>query len=989
MLRSSGTWPLTIYRLLVGLGGLGVLAWELVKGGGDLVWLPIAVYAGLSLVVQSSHFHLGSDVRRSLADLIDVASVLALGPTAGATVAASSGLAYPIFDALRRRKVGRRDLIEMSWFQGGLGALVALLGGALYAWLGGSFPLSDLNLQTAVPVGVLCLAWFFLDHLGWGVWDCLEGGLRRLRRVLGEAFPQDLLAELLLLPLGALMALVYGRLGWLAFGLLALFVVAVGLLAGHWAHVRKALMQRVAELSTIEQVGRAIAGAELDVDALCRLIYEHARQIVDTTIFHLGLFDGDDYRLKLWMREGKPEPQRSFRLEPNQGLVGWLRRSNEPILVRDFPKELGSLPARPIYVSEHPPRSALFVPLVAGETVIGTLSTQSFRPNAYGESDLRVLSAMANEAAVAIQKAQMHEAERQQAWLSTALLQVADTMGRVSDMDAVLTTVVRLTPMLAGVDRCAILLWDPNTETFAPGQSHGLGEAFEQMRFQAGIMPALDLVRLERKPLVVDAARDELLVPPDLAETLAIREMLLLPLLAQGELLGVMVVDYAEAHPFGERLVEMLAGIANQAAIVLHTARLVEAQREEAYVSMALLQVAEAVNRAGDLEETLERVARITPMLVGVEACVFFLWDGESGAFRPVQQYGLKGEKGRAFWQLQLTEEHPIVRGLGTGEPYVDLQDLEKGSLVADAAFQMALPLVSRGATLGIMGVGCTDPTRRLSQRWLGFLGGIAGQAAMAVENARLQREAAERERMEQELEMAQRIQVSFLPESCPLLPGWDLASIWRSARQVGGDFYDFIPLPDGRLGLVIADVADKGVPAALFMALSRTLVRTVAIDGRSPAAAIARANDLIVADARSDLFVTLFYAILEPRSGAIAYVNAGHVPPLLVRAADGAMEELRLSAMALGVLPDIEVEEERVCLDPGDALVLATDGIVEAFDAGRQMFGWDRLAEVACAHRRESAEALAEAIDQAVALFVGDAAQSDDLTLLVAKREA
>jgi sigma-B regulation protein RsbU (phosphoserine phosphatase) len=290
---------------------------------------------------------------------------------------------------------------------------------------------------------------------------------------------------------------------------------------------------------------------------------------------------------------------------------------------------------------------------------------------------------------------------------------------------------------------------------------------------------------------------------------------------------------------------------------------------------------------------------------------------------------------------------------------------------------------------VGIMGVDSPG----LSQRRVSFLAGIAGQAAIAVEHDRLLREAAEQERMRQELAVAERIQASFLPERCPALPGWELAAIWRSARQVGGDFYDFIALPPAtgtsgeRLGLVIADVADKGVPAALFMALSRTLVRVVAIDGRPPAAAIARANDLIVADAPSDLFVTLFYAILEPESGEITYVNAGHVPPLVVRAAEGTVEELRLSAMALGVLPGIEIEERTARLDPGDALILYTDGIVEASDREWRMFGWERLREVARAHRTEPAEELAGAIDDAVDRFAGDAPQFDDFTLVVVKR--
>jgi sigma-B regulation protein RsbU (phosphoserine phosphatase) len=191
-----------------------------------------------------------------------------------------------------------------------------------------------------------------------------------------------------------------------------------------------------------------------------------------------------------------------------------------------------------------------------------------------------------------------------------------------------------------------------------------------------------------------------------------------------------------------------------------------------------------------------------------------------------------------------------------------------------------------------------------------------------------------------------------------------------------------------GPLGLVIADVADKGVPAALFMALSRTLMRTVAIDGRSPAAAVARTNELILSDARTDLFVTLFYALLEPGSGKLTFVNAGHMPPVLVRAADGSTQELHTPGMALGVLEQAEFQEDVVYIEPGDALVLYTDGITEAANADRDLFGRQRLAEVVSAHRHGSAQELARAIDDAVAEFVGDAPQSDDFTLLVARRE-
>jgi sigma-B regulation protein RsbU (phosphoserine phosphatase) len=220
---------------------------------------------------------------------------------------------------------------------------------------------------------------------------------------------------------------------------------------------------------------------------------------------------------------------------------------------------------------------------------------------------------------------------------------------------------------------------------------------------------------------------------------------------------------------------------------------------------------------------------------------------------------------------------------------------------------------------------------------------------------------------------------------------------VWRSARQVGGDFYDFVPLASepeaagpgsGRTGVVIADVADKGVPAALFMALSRTLVRTAAISGRSPGWTIARANDLIVSDARSDLFVTLFYAIVEPDVGEITFVNAGHMPPILVRADSGPTEELRTGGMAMGVLPGVEYEQSAVRLDPEDVLVFYTDGVIEALNANQQVFGKERLIEVVRNHRSRSATELARVVDDTIEAFVGDTSQFDDFTLVVAKRK-
>jgi serine phosphatase RsbU (regulator of sigma subunit) len=249
---------------------------------------------------------------------------------------------------------------------------------------------------------------------------------------------------------------------------------------------------------------------------------------------------------------------------------------------------------------------------------------------------------------------------------------------------------------------------------------------------------------------------------------------------------------------------------------------------------------------------------------------------------------------------------------------------------------------------------------------------------------ADLERTTAERERYQRELEIAHDIQQSFLPRAFPAVAGFDIAAHNVPARHVGGDFYDFIPLSNGRWGLLVADVSDKGVPAALFMALSRSLVRAYSLEYESVPAALAAFNAFVAADNPSSMFVTLFYATLEPEARRLAYINAGHNPPILVRGRERQVVLLRAHGIALGIWPEVELEEHPLQLEPEDVVVLYTDGVTEAFNAGHEMFGEERLIEVVRGCPATSAQELLVAIEAEVATFTDGAAQSDDITLLV-----
>jgi serine phosphatase RsbU (regulator of sigma subunit) len=240
--------------------------------------------------------------------------------------------------------------------------------------------------------------------------------------------------------------------------------------------------------------------------------------------------------------------------------------------------------------------------------------------------------------------------------------------------------------------------------------------------------------------------------------------------------------------------------------------------------------------------------------------------------------------------------------------------------------------------------------------------------------------EARRRERFEQELLVAQLIQQQFLPKSLPDLPGWQLTAFYRPARTVGGDFYDCIELPDGRAMIVVGDVTDKGVPAALVMASTHSLLRSAAPRLLAPGPTLAQVNELLCGDIPAQMFVTCMALVLDPRTGRIDYANAGHDLPYL-RTADGVVE-LRARGMPLGLMPGMRYDEEHTTLMPGDHLLLHSDGLAEAHDERRQMFGFPRVAELA--GRNANGQDLIDLCLSELTRFCGpEQEQEDDITLV------
>lgn len=310
------------------------------------------------------------------------------------------------------------------------------------------------------------------------------------------------------------------------------------------------------------------------------------------------------------------------------------------------------------------------------------------------------------------------------------------------------------------------------------------------------------------------------------------------------------------------------------------------------------------------------------------------------------------------------------------------LQDLKK------LGAELLLPLASQGELIGLLILGPHLKGEAYTQEERALLNTLALQVAPALRVAQMVREqqaqVRERERIEQELRTAQAIQHAFLPKEVPSFPGWQVTPYYQPAREVGGDFYDFLPIEDGRWGIVIGDVTGKGVPAALVMATVHTMLRSTVRELRSPGEILARVNDLLAVEVPAGVFVTCFFALLEPRCGRLRYANAGHEPPFHQR--EGSATELWATGMPLGLIPGTRYEEHEVTLAPGENLLFYSDGLVEAHSPGREMFGFPRMQKV-LGEQADHASPI-EALLGELGRFTGEGwEQEDDVTLVALQR--
>lgn len=468
------------------------------------------------------------------------------------------------------------------------------------------------------------------------------------------------------------------------------------------------------------------------------------------------------------------------------------------------------------------------------------------------------------------------------------------------------------------------------------------------------------------------------------------------PLRSADSTLGIMNVAGPSWEAFDERSLELLSNAGAQIGVALERARLYDALHAQRTDELqALLELSRQLLESPDLGALLALISLRTAELGEAEASAILMAGDSENTWTFRESFGWRGDPSERRVICEDVVGHPICQSLSeqtvrtfSVEAETDDDSHEEMNWLTEEGFRtMAiLPLTVGEDTVGGLLLARRGESE-FSEDTVRFLRLIADHAALAVEKARLHQQALERQQLEEELTVARRIQHSFLPPELPQAPGWNFAARYRAARQIGGDFYDAFQLPDGRLGFVVADVMGKGVPAALFMAMARTTLRSTALSGRDPVSTLVRSNELIRKDTDADRFLSALYMALNPENGQLEIASAGHNPPLLITA-DGEIEELRIQGRILGAFEEIPLEACRFQLNEGDALVAYTDGITESQNPELDFFGRDRLRAALNATLPLKADQGVESVMAALTTFQDGEPNSDDVTLLVLQRE-
>jgi serine phosphatase RsbU (regulator of sigma subunit)/anti-sigma regulatory factor (Ser/Thr protein kinase)/putative methionine-R-sulfoxide reductase with GAF domain len=770
------------------------------------------------------------------------------------------------------------------------------------------------------------------------------------------------------------------------------------------AQLYASLRRRADEMQMVAEVGRQISSI-LDLPVLMKRVAHLIQERFGFPYVHLFTVHPNRRQIHYEAGSGaKSEALEGYTLslDDPEGLVPWVARQAQSVLLNDVDADPRY---RPTPLPPANTCSELTIPLIFNESVLGVLDIQSDVPNAFTEDDRLLFETLGISVASAIRNADLYHSEQWRRRVADSLREVAVLLSNNASTEEVLNSI--LTELERTLPSDIATIWLLGEDDIYCAAVHGANAADLEAARRDVPEAALALTRalFARTPVV--RKPDDPMGPSAIAGGYSPdHSSIAAPLRIGDQAVGILSLTHHTPGRYGHEAHTITTTFASYAAVAIENARLYNMSQEQAYASAALLQVAQAVVSLSQLDEILSTIVRVLPILVGVQRAILYVWDKDTETLRAAEAYDLSEEAHPYLWKTLALADFPLLdSAIQSGMPalspdahldphqWLTIQpfshDEYESALQAEDRLLMAFPLLVKNDLFGVLLAEEALGGRRFRSRRIEILTGVAQQAALAIQNDIFQSEMLLRERLELEVQLARQIQRTFLPETLPMIAGWEISAMWKTARQVGGDFYDVIHLAHDKIGFFIADVADKGVPAALFMALTRTLVRAAVLETLSPAEALRRVNDLLYPDAHQGMFVTAFYGVLDTITGEFTYTNAGHNPPYWCKPGEERVEALTRTGMALGVMEGAQMQEARITLAPGDALLLYTDGVTEAFSPEGELFGEARLQAMLPGLCQAPDADLLEDIERALDEFMDIEPPSDDITMLAIRRDA
>lgn len=566
--------------------------------------------------------------------------------------------------------------------------------------------------------------------------------------------------------------------------------------------------------------------------------------------------------------------------------------------------------------------------------------------------------------------------------LLSTLIEINHEITSILDLDELLKKIADLTYSIVPYEIFAIFLVDAEKQElyhrFAIGHPP---DVVRNLRIKLG-EGVTGTAALERRPVIVDDVRK---YPRYIEAVKAARSELAVPLISKNRVVGVLDIESPQPGYFREEQVRILNLLASQIAIAIENANVYESERRNRELLSLLYDISQEMGSTLEVDELVRKIATAVKSKINYHIFSIFLLDERQGILRP-----------RFVIRSNEREHQKIALPLGTGliGTAAKLKEpLRIGDVTRDPRYlpvhgetrsELVVPLISKGRIVGVVDLESTE-LNYFSEYDQRFLMTLASRMASALVNAELYARVAENERrMNSEMKIAREIQRQLMPDDIPSLAPLTMAVLFKPVAQLGGDLYDWIEFDDGRLAIVLGDVAGKGAPAALYGALSSGVIRTRAGRKYPPGQMLELVNKTLYQRPIEGQFVALTYAVYDPTTFTMTLANSGLPYPLLVR--NGEYEYLNVAGIPLGLFPDSSYEQTDLILQTNDVLVFHSDGVVEMRNDAGEDFGLKRLAEVVRANCSKSAEEIVKAVSAALADFIGRVRPQDDRTMIVMK---